>query len=430
MAFLKNYPTRLKILFLFIVCVQLYHAIQYRQQKVTNFNCEICADKSGYYIYLPLWFNYGLDTANIPGLVQERTRESFKNELAPGKSFTKFSAGVAMLLSPFYAVANFRHQVFGRVHPNPISADYLRFTNFGTALYLTLAFLCLFLLLRKRFGDGPALLTILFLYFGTALRYYTEDESLMSHVYSFCLFTWSWFFLEKALLTRKRTALILFAVFASWAVLIRPTNIIGIPVILSLAIKPNEWKTEFSFLLKSLHWMLLPAFLIWIPQLVYWKMTTGDWLVYSYQNEGFHRWKNPALSEQWFAVNSGILAYTPAFILVPLGLAGLLWKQGKQYAPLFISFLLCIYLFAAWWAKGYGTCNFGYRPLVEFTALWSMGIAWAISALINLRSSLKLIVTGFLLICITYTNYLYWRFESCFSGGDWDFARFFRDYFN
>lgn len=430
MAFWKSYPNRLKILLLFVVCVQLYNAIQYRQEKVDNFDCEICADKSGYYIYLPIWFNYGLDSANMPEIVRERTRESFKNELAPGKSFTKFSAGVAMLLSPFYAVANFRHQVFGRVHPNPISADYLRYTNFGTALYLTLAFLCLFVLLKRRFGDGPALLGILLIYFGTSLRYYTEDESLMSHVYSFCLFTWSWYFLEKALLTRKRSGLILFALFASWAVLIRPTNIIGIPVILSLAIKPNAWKTEFPFLLKGFLWMLIPAFFIWIPQFIYWKMTTGNWLVYSYQNEGFHRWKNPALSEQWFAVNSGILAYTPAFILVPFGLAGLVWKRGKQFAPLFFSFLFCVYLFASWWAKGFGDCNFGYRPLVEFTALWSLGFAWVISTIIKLKPGLQFVALGFLLLCILYTNRVYVQFNSCAFVGDWEYVRFFQDYLN
>lgn len=430
MAFWKNYHHRLKILLLFVFCMQLYQAIQYRQAKVINFACEICADKSGYYIYLPLWFNYGLDTANMPDIVHERTRERFESTLAPGKSFTKFSAGVAMLLSPFYAVANFRHQVFGRVHPNPISADYLRYTNFGTALYLTLAFLCLFLLLRKRFGDGPALLTLLFIYFGTPLRYYTEDESLMSHVYSFCLFCWSWFFLEKALLTRKKQGLILFALFASWAILIRPTNSIGIPIMLSLAIRPNAWKTDFPFLLKSLLWMLIPAFIVWIPQLLYWKMTTGSWLVYSYQDEGFHLWKNPAISEQWFAANSGILAYTPAFILVPLSLFGLLWKQGRHYAPLFISFLFLMYLFAAWWAKGYGTCNFGYRPIVEFMALWSIGIAWGIVELSKRRASLQLGITAFVLLCLFYTNHLYWRFESCFFGSEWDYTRFFQDYFS
>lgn len=430
MAFWKNYPNRLKILLLFLVCLQFYKAIEYRQENVTNFGCEICADKSGYYIYLPIWFNYGVDSADMPELVRQRTRERFENELAPGKTFTKFSSGVALMLSPFYAAANFRHQVFGRVHANPISVNYRSYTNFGTALYITLAFLCLFLLLRKRFGDGPALLSILFIYFGTSLRYYTEDESLMSHVYSFCLFAWSWFFLEKALLTRKKTGLILFALFASWAVLIRPTNIIGIPLVLSLAIPLSSWKTEFPFLLRSSLWLLIPAFLIWIPQLVYWKMTTGNWLVYSYLDEGFHRWKDPAFNEQWFAANSGILAYTPAFILVPLGLAGLVWKQGKQHAPLLISFLLCVYLFAIWWAKGFGTCNFGYRPMVEFTALWIMGIAWAISELTKLRTGLQFIVAGFVLLCLVYTNHIYWRFDSCFSGGDWDYALFLQEYFS
>lgn len=430
MAFWRNYHNRFKFLLLFILCIQIYNAIQYRQHKVTNFGCEICADKAGYYIYLPIWFNYGIDTANMPELVRSRTNERYQNDLAPGKSFTKFSAGVAMMLSPFYAVGNFRHQVFGSVHPIPISVDYLEYVNFGTAVYLTLAFLCLFLLLRKRFGDGPALITLVLLYFGTSLRYYTEDESLMSHVYSFCQFAYAWFFFEKALLLRKRVWLILFAICASWAVLIRPTNIFGILLILFMGMSRTNWKEEFLYLSKSIVWMLVPAFLIWIPQFAYWKITTGNWLVYSYQEEGFHRWKHPELGEQWFAVQSGVLTYTPAFILIPIGIIGMYWQKGKAYAPLLASFIFMTLLLASWWAKGFGDCNFGYRSFVEFTALWSPAIAWLAAQVLKSKTSVQVMSLAFVLVSFWYTNHLYWQFHSCFFGQPWEYGKFISDYFS
>src|SRR5690606_32366224 len=120
---------------------------------------------------------------------------NFENDLAPGKNFTKFTSGVALMLSPFYLAGDLWYRMMEKNPPLPISNDYLQFTNFGTALYITLALLALLATLRKRYGLEAALLTLMVLYFTTNLRYYTEDESLMSHVYSFSLFSYAWYFL-------------------------------------------------------------------------------------------------------------------------------------------------------------------------------------------------------------------------------------------
>ncbi|MBI1221195.1 MAG: hypothetical protein GC180_01220 [Bacteroidetes bacterium] len=430
MPFWKTYHGRLKFILLFILLIQVYNAIQSRQEKVTNFGCEICADKSGYYIYLPIWFNYGLDQKDMPELAKQRTSQNFENELAPGKSFTKFTSGEALMLTPFYLAGDLWFSRFGDKAPIPISHHYLKFTNFGTAFYIVLAMLALFSLLRKRFGEGVALLTLLLLYFGTNLRYYTEDESLMSHIYSFCQFSFAWYFLEKALDTRKTKHLLFFALCSSWAILIRPTNVLGILMILVLSLRKEEIKDQLRFLSKHLVPMIMAAVVIWIPQLLYWKMTTGQWLIYSYQNEGFHRWKAPALIEQWFAVQSGILPYTPAFLAIPIGMVLMFKRNRKTAAILGVSFVFLSYLFASWWAKGFGDCNFGYRPFVEFSALWSPALAVFIASLFKMKSWAKVSVSIVLLACVWYSTDLYHHFDSCFFGKAWDYSKFIQDYFS
>lgn len=430
MPFWKSYHGRLKFLFFMILLVQVYNAIQWRQEKVRNFGCEICADKAGYYIYLPIWFNYGLEQKNLPQAIRDQTQQHFENDLAPGKNFTKFTSGVALMLSPFYLAADIWYRNFANETPLPISHSYLQFTNFGTALYLTLALLALFSLLKKRFGDGAALLTVLFLYVGTHLRYYVEDESLMSHGYSFAQFAFAWYFLEAALHKRRWMFLALFALCASWAMLIRPTNLLGIPLILVLSLDKSQWKEQSIYLLKKLPVMALAALMIWIPQLIYWKLCTGSWLVYSYQNEGFHLWKNPAIGEQWFAVKSGLLPYAPGFILIPIGLFILLKTHARNGIAVFVSLLFLSYLFASWFSIGFGDCNFGYRPFVEFSALWSIAIAAFFAWLLKTKKVIQIGGFSFVLASILYLNHLYWKFDTCFYGDYWDYAIFIQDYFS
>lgn len=429
MPFWKTYHIRLKIAFLLLLCLQLYQSIQNRQERSTNFGCEICSDKVGYFVYLPIWFDYGLDSAAFPQSLREMTHEPFSNPLAPSKTFTKFTSGVALMLSPFYLAAKAWYGIHGQ-SPPAFSHDYLAFTNFGLALYLTLALAALFVLLRKRYDDGIALLTLIFLFFGTNLIYYVLDESLMSHAYSFCLFAYSWFFLERALEKKERLSMMLAALFVSWAVLVRPTNILGIPLILFLAGYATSPKIILTQLLKTAPFILISALIIWIPQVLYWKLSTGHWLVYSYQNEGFHHWKNPALGEQWLAVKSGILPYAPGMILLPLGIL-LSFRKAKTGGLVALgTFILCSYIFASWASIGFGDCNFGYRPFVEFLALWSPAIASVFYAVLKQKSPYRWAFAIFILVSIGYTNHMMNRFDTCFFGKDWDYVIFIRDYFS
>ena len=430
MPFWKNYHTRIKLALLLVLCWQLYQSIQHYQKEKTNFGCEICSDKAGYYIYLPIWFDYGLDSAALPDTLRSKAHESFHNDLAPGKTFSKFTGGVAMMLAPYYVLAKTWYTYFDRKDPLPISNEYLAFTNFGLALYLTLAFLALFLLLRKRFGDGTALITLLLLYFGTNLIYYVQDESLMSHAYSFCLFIYAWFFLERGLERKQKVSILLFALFAAWAIVVRPTNALGVLTLLVLGIEKKTWKEQVAYLIRNTPLMIGIALLVFSPQLLYWKQTTRHWIVYSYQGEGFIYWNKPALLEQWFSVKSGILPYNPLIILLPLGLFLLLIKKSKEAWILIPSFVVAAYLFASWGSIGFGDCNFGYRPFVEFLALWSIGFAALVQRMLKVGGIGSLLFFLFCALAIGYSSYLKGEFDTCFFGDYWDYAIFVRDYFS
>jgi len=430
MRFWKMEAQQVRVALLLLLCVLLYNAIQNRQRRMTNWDCEICADKSGYYIYLPIWFNYGTDTADMSHAVRAKTLQNFTYEgVAPGKSFTKFTNGIALMLSPFYFVGDTWYKHFSNKTPLPVSSEYLAFTNFGLAFYMALAFLALFVLIRRNYDWLTTLVTLLVIYLCTSLRYYVEDESLMSHAYSFCLFAYSWYLITIALEKRNRLALVGLALCGSLCVLIRPTNIIGIMALLVYSMHSRNWKEELKFLMQSLLFMIPIAFLVWIPQFMFWHETTGNWLLYSYGKEGFDRWKAPAIAKQWFAAQSGTFFYTPAMILFPIGLVGLLKQNLRKYSVLAISFVVCVYLFGSWWAKGFGDCNFGYRSFVEFLVIWSPAMAFIIDKLRSSKRWIALILCLFIIASLLYTTHIYSQFEGCFFGDDWDFAIFFKTYF-
>ena len=54
-------------------------------------------------------------------------------------------------------------------------------------------------------------------------------------------------------------------------------------------------------------------------QIFYWKYVTGEWLVYSYQDQGFSWLKDIIFCKAYIAIVQGWLVYTPVMILSLIG---------------------------------------------------------------------------------------------------------------
>ena len=145
----------------------------------------------------------------------------------------------------------------------------------------------------------------------------------MSHVYSFFLITvfvsqsirwieeWKW---HQALLTGLSLGLI---------VLIRPVN--GIVVLIPL-LYGVRFFAELMVRLSDIfsHYaqfalLLFTAFIAILPQLVYWHEITGEWVYYSYSNQGFF-FNDPRIVEGLFGFRKGWLIYTPFEVFSLLGM--------------------------------------------------------------------------------------------------------------
>ena len=145
-----------------------------RQRMITNFDCEICADKAGYYMFLPAVVHLGFSAENYPEGFDTAHGDGFRIDRENNKIVTKFTYGVAALLFPFYGAGAVIAKVFS-LDVSPYSNYYLFFINIGAAFYLVLGLYFLRKWLGYYVDRKSSFLTILVIFFGTNLYYYVLE---------------------------------------------------------------------------------------------------------------------------------------------------------------------------------------------------------------------------------------------------------------
>jgi hypothetical protein len=116
---------------------------------------------------------------------------------------------------------------------------------------------------------------------------------------------------------------------------------------------------------------------VWIPQSFYWHHITGDWLLYSYKDEGFNFWNRPQVLKVLFSPLNGWLIYNPAMVFAIIGLY--LLRKGNQYNSWGTGavFLLSTYLFGSWWCWWFGGA-FGLRSYIDILPLLAIPLCYLI----------------------------------------------------
>ena len=194
-----------------------------------NYHSEICADKAGYYIYSPTAFIYHFDASLIPDSIVEKTGNGFQIDKINNKILTKYTYGVALLQAPFFLAAHILAKPMG-YEPTGFSGIYQKMVNVASVFYFIIGLFFLFKVLKKYYSINVSILSLSFIAIGTNLFYYTINESGMSHIYSFSLFSILLFLIPSfdPLKTNRIISGIIGGALISLIILIRPTNILFI----------------------------------------------------------------------------------------------------------------------------------------------------------------------------------------------------------
>lgn len=349
---------------------------------------EIVSDKADYYLYLPATFIYGWDVHKIPPEFEKRS-PGIHFDYKRNKISTKTTCGVAILWAPFFLVTH-AIAVHYNLQPDGFSSFYERMTIFPEVFYLIMGLFFLRRFLSRYFSPVVSYITVILLFAGTNLFYYGVDEGLMSHVNSFFLFSLFLFLLKKFLDSEKKHygLIVGISLVFSLAVLIRPTNIILLTWIAFLDVRSfTDVKNRFLLFLKPLYILtfLVAAFIVFLPQFIYWKYLIGHFVYYSYTGETFANWKNPQIISAWFAPLNGFFLYTPLALAFVAGIIYMIRKKKVNGIFIGVFFLFISYLFSSWYCWYFGG-SFGYRPFVEYYALLAIPFAWFIASIPKLKN--------------------------------------------
>lgn len=400
---LKN-PSFSKVFCWVIVAIWLAGLFSYGQWQSKD---VIQYDVKGYYCYLPALFVHGDLSFNFTEeLPTKKCTRYYVDETEGSGKVVTMSMGLAILYTPAFLLAHGLAHILN--YPaDGYSAIYHMAITFGHLLYTIPALFLLRRMLREHFSELISGVTLFGVFIGTNFFYYATIETGMSHVYNCSLFIFLIFYTRKWHNEQAPFYLIPLAMMAGLASLVRPVNILFLLVPLlyglpGISIKEKAQRifgSPFYFALACLGFLL-----VWLPQLLFWKLNTGSWLYYTYGEQGFY-WLDPKVIQGLIGFRKGWFIYTPMMFLAFLGIPFLQrWFREVTWST--VVFLACfIYVTFSWWCWWYGG-SFGARTMIDIYGLMAFPLAALFQSLSRLRPA---VITKPLIIILvmglSYTNY-------------------------
>lgn len=380
-----------------------------------NKRCEknpIVWDVVSYYGYLPAVFIYKDITLHFTDKDPNFFVMKYWPEIAPnGGRVIKTSMGVSFLYAPFFFLGHLCAGIT-REPQDGFSVPYQVFLQFGTLFYLIIGFIFLQKFLLNYFSDKIAALVIFSLFFGTNILYYATREALMPHVYVFavsCVFIWATVKWHRA---QEYKISVLLGLATGWLVMARPTLILFLLFPLLYGVTGvSSLKDKIYFLKKQIGKLVIIIIcfiLVGIPQLLYWKYITGDWIYFSYTGERFF-WNNPHILWGLFSYRNGWLVYTPLMAFSLMGIFFMREKIKSFLLPMAIMIVLYAYAIHSWWCWWHG--GFGLRAYIDIYGALAIPLAsfydFVFRKRIFIRISILVLVIFFVYVNIFQT----WQYE-------------------
>lgn len=357
-----------KIPLLLTLSLLVFHFIQ--KDFSNPYERPIAGDAQAYYAYLPATFIYGdFSYEFIPEINKkyypESHQKSFLKPAGNGK-VNKTFPGVALLYLPFFLIAHALALIFG-LDADGYSNVYQVCFDLGLWVYLFLGLVFFIKVLQKMaISKSIALWSSVIVLLSTNMVFYTVYDQSVTHIYNFFMINTLIYYLLK-FKDNKRfrslgIALFLFALIG----ITRPTNILVLGLFFFFIPDLNFYKSLISYCFQPKNLIRILAIVggvLLIPFLL-WKVQTGNWVVYSYGDEGFN-FSDPHIREFLFSYLKGWLFYTPILLLIlPIGFYYLFKTNKKRFSIAIIFYAVCIYVFSSWWCWYYGA-GMGQRVMID-----------------------------------------------------------------
>lgn len=392
--------------------------------RFLNFNPNIISwDVFGYYLYLPAKFIYNdlklvdqqwlqdiIENYNSTGTLYQAAR------LDNGNWVIKYWMGLAVLVSPFFFPANIISLLSG-FPADGFSLPYQYLMTAGGLIYAFAGLYFFMKILLHFFDRTTACIVLLLIFFGTNYLHLTAiDGTLLTHNFLFTLYGILTFYTIKWYDNQRIKYALIIGISMGLIALTRPSELVCFLIPLLWYNKDQNYISGKLALFKSKFFHLLialfAAFVVLLPQLLYWKSVTGQYLFYSYTNpgEGLDL-LSPHTFNFLFSFRKGWFIYTPLMIFAVIGFYHLYKNRFSIFIPVLLFFLFDLYLISSytnWWYAG---GSFSSRSLVPAYVLLAIPLGFFISEVKTYKLIPRLILIITALFLVSLNLFQSWQFN-------------------
>jgi hypothetical protein len=372
-------------------------------------------------MYLPLKFKYHdlaiQDLSLIDNTLSKyHASETFYQAVKweNGNWIMRYPIGIAVLLSPFYFIADYLVQ-FTSYPADGFSKPYQLCALYGALFYALIGIYFVKKTLLYFFEDKIAAISLLTIVLGTNFFFHVSlhGQGLMSHNFTYVLYAITIYYSIKWNENPKLKYVLILGLSIGFNSLCRPTEIIGAMIPFLYGIYNYETlKQKIKFLLTNFSQLILFGSIvigIGFIQFGYWYSMSGEFIINPYDKgnpgEGLELLQ-PHILEILFSFRKGWFIYTPLMIFILCGFVIMYKKNKALFTPVFTYFLINLYIISCWSCWWYGGC-FGVRSLVPSYAILALPLGYFVYFIF--QNKYKFIYFAFICLFISLNLFQSWQ---------------------
>lgn len=396
----KQYSGGRKSLIVVVALILILGTLKFsfRQNNILSY------DYFGLYLYLPATFIYhDPGISNLTWLQEINT--TYNNtpmlyQIQPEGSYNliRFFVGMAILLSPFFFIGH-AVAMLTAFPADGFSLPYQLAMMLAALFYVALGLVFLRKVLLRYFDDLTTSLTIIALFLGTNLFFWSTFDAGAPHTILLSLYAvLLWYTIRWHDKPNKFDAAAI-GLLLGLIIVSRPSDIIAVfvPLLWNIYDKESLQKKLLFIRKHYLHVIILVffTFLAGLPQLLYYYVYTGKFFLSTYNDpqSGFN-FSNPRFAWVLFSFQKGWFIYAPLMIFSIVGLLPLWKKQKSVSLAITVHLLLNIFLLASFTSL----ISYGWRAFIQSYALLALPLAAFISFILLRRSIVVKIFAGLVLL--------------------------------
>lgn len=376
----------------------------------------ISYDVFGYYLYLPAVFIYddpGLKDISWVKEVNEKYNASPSLYQIAKVSDTnwaiRFHSGIAIMYAPFF-FGGHAYALLTDYEADGFSLPY-QWAIIIAGLFYTLAGVWL---LRKAllslFSEKVTAITLVLIFIGSNVFFFCTWGNDAPHIYIFSLYTAIIWLTSKWYKIPRPIYAIALGLITGLTLITRPSEIfiLFIPVFWGIWNRTSvidKLKMIWTRKTDVLMIILFTAIAV-LPQIIYWKYATGQWIYNSYDDpqSGFN-FANPRFGYILFGFRKGFYIYSPMMLFATVGFYHLFKQKRHLFIPILLFFLANVYLISCYSSL----VSYGWRAFVQAHAVMSIPLACLVAWSLEQKKAFKLILFSVLALTLLLNLFKSWQ---------------------